>query len=370
MKKINKPSILLSLIICITFYRCESPTTPPLEISDWQLGTFKKLNDKNPVLGLIDSTLFFCPILETDVAWEAKDVFNPTAIVVNDTLFMLYRAEDSVGRYNGTSRIGIAWSLDGTTFHRDSKPILYPDNDFNKKYEWEGGIEDPRIVATDEGFVITYSSYEGKTARLCVASSSNLRNWEKHGPVFSGEWVNLWSKAGSIVSDYSTGSPVAKLINGQYWMYWGDTDIFLATSDDLIHWSPLVDSDKELIKILSPRKNMFDSRLVESGPPAMFTEKGIVLLYNGMNLDPSSDGDPELKEGTYSGGQALFDREDPTQLVDRTSEYFITPDQSYEIVGQIGNVCFIEGLVKYKGNWWLYYGTADSKIAVAVVTED
>jgi predicted GH43/DUF377 family glycosyl hydrolase len=29
-------------------------------------------------------------------------------------------------------------------------------------------------------------------------------------------------------------------------------------------------------------------------------------------------------------------------------------------------VCFLEGLAKYKNNWFLYYGTADSKIAVAI----
>jgi hypothetical protein len=32
---------------------------------------------------------------------------------------------------------------------------------------------------------------------------------------------------------------------------------------------------------------------------------------------------------------------------------------------QVGNVVFIEGLVFFKGRWLLYYGTADSKIAVA-----
>jgi predicted GH43/DUF377 family glycosyl hydrolase len=46
--------------------------------------------------------------------------------------------------------------------------------------------------------------------------------------------------------------------------------------------------------------------------------------------------------------------------------YFMTPDKPYETTGQVNQVCFIEGLVNYKGKWFLYYGTADSKIAVAV----
>jgi predicted GH43/DUF377 family glycosyl hydrolase len=114
---------------------------------------------------------------------------------------------------------------------------------------------------------------------------------------------------------------------------------------------------------MKPREKMFDSRLVESGPPAFITDAGILLLYNGMNLE--TGGDPELPAGTYASGQALFDVNDPSMLIDRSTDYFLHPDQDYEILGQIGNVCFIEGLVDYKENWYLYYGTADSKIAVA-----
>jgi predicted GH43/DUF377 family glycosyl hydrolase len=71
------------------------------------------------------------------------------------------------------------------------------------------------------------------------------------------------------------------------------------------------------------------------------------------------------KSGAYCAGQALFDVNDPTTLVDRTDDYFMKPDKPYEITGQVNQVCFIEGMVPFKGNWYLYYGTADSKIAVA-----
>ena len=42
------------------------------------------------------------------------------------------------------------------------------------------------------------------------------------------------------------------------------------------------------------------------------------------------------------------------------------PDKKYEIEDQIDLVCFLEGLVHFKGTYFLYYGTADSKIAVAI----
>jgi hypothetical protein len=55
----------------------------------------------------------------------------------------------------------------------------------------------------------------------------------------------------------------------------------------------------------------------------------------------------------------------PAAVLRRSRDYFIRPEKEYEITGQIGNVCFLEGLVHFKRRWLLYYGTADSKIAVA-----
>jgi predicted GH43/DUF377 family glycosyl hydrolase len=94
------------------------------------------------------------------------------------------------------------------------------------------------------------------------------------------------------------------------------------------------------------------------------TDKGILLLYNGMNLDEG--GDPLLAKGAYCSGQVLFDASDPTKVLDRLEKNFMMPDKPYETEGQINQDCFIEGLVPFQGKWFLYYGTADSRIAVAV----
>jgi predicted GH43/DUF377 family glycosyl hydrolase len=100
----------------------------------------------------------------------------------------------------------------------------------------------------------------------------------------------------------------------------------------------------------------------------LITEKGILLIYNGMNLD--SGGDPRLAPGAYCGGQALFDLADPSKLIDRLELNFIKPDRPYELTGQVNQVCFLEGLAFFNDKWFLYYGTADSKIAVAVSGSD
>ncbi len=327
---------------------------------------FKKINEANPILQASDG-VFTCPVLKQEVKWEEKDVFNPTAVVRNGAVYLFYRAEDKVGKYGGTSRVGLAIGTDGINFTRMREPVLYPAEDFMNVYEWEGGMEDPRIIENENGtYIMTYTAYDGKVARLCLASSVDLLNWTKHGLVLAGKYIDHWSKSGAIVGKQQGNKVIAEKINGKYWMYFGDTDLFMATSDDLIQWQPVEENGK-LKSVLKPRKGFFDSRLVESGPYALATEKGILLLYNGMNSD--TDGDTDLPKGAYCSGQALFSSTDPTLLIDRLDHYFLKPDQPYEIQGQVNQVCFIEGMVPMNGKWFLYYGTADSKIGVAVMKE-
>jgi predicted GH43/DUF377 family glycosyl hydrolase len=352
------------IFISLFIIQCKSKSASEISSStDWAMTPFVKVDSVNPVLSAGDNS-FICPILNQKVLWDEKDVFNPAAIVRDGKIFLLFRAEDKIGKYAGTSRLGIATSEDGLHFTKMPAPVFYPTTDSMKIYEWEGGVEDPRVVETDDGrYILTYTAYDGNLARLCLASSPDLQNWTKHGLVFGRKYKDSWSKSGAIVARQKDEKIIAEKINGKYWMYFGDTDLFIATSDDLIHWQPVEENGKWK-SVLKPRAGYFDSRLVESGPYALVTEKGIVLLYNGMNLDEG--GDTTLAKGAYCAGQALFDKNDPTNVIDRLEKNFLMPDKDYEITGQVNQVCFIEGLTPFKGKWFLYYGTADSKIAVAV----
>jgi predicted GH43/DUF377 family glycosyl hydrolase len=213
---------------------------------------------------------------------------------------------------------------------------------------------------------MTYTAYDGRTARLAIASSKDLINWTKHGLIFrDAKYKDMWSKSGAIVVEEKDGKNIAKKIDGKYWMYFGDTNLFIATSTDLIHWEVSTNEENQkMISVLHPRMGYFDSRLVEPGPYALYTEAGIVLIYNGSNA--ANFNDPELSKFTYAAGQALFDKDVPYKLIDRTESYFIYPDKDYEKIGEVNEVCFVEGLVHFKNQWFLYYGTADSKIAVAI----
>ena len=346
---------------------------------------FQKYRD-NPVLLPDRENVFDCPI-NGPVRWEEKDVFNPAAVVKDGRVYLLYRAEDTKGRYAGTSRVGIAESEDGFSFHRNEKPVLYPCEDGCFYREREGGCEDPRIAESPDGlYIMTYTAFDGELPQLFVASSRDLLHWDKRGYAFrkaadEGRFdAGFRCKSGAVLCEMRGGRLIAAKINGKYLMYWGEGVIYAAVSDNLIDWEPVKNTksrscaakrsspshikwsgDKRLYCVLDGRKGMFDSWLVEPGPPPVLTERGIVMLYNGA----SKNFIHKPRGIRYCVGRALLDPKDPLTLSRRDATPVLAPELGFETEGQVNRVCFAEGLVFHNGKWILYYGTADSKIAAA-----
>jgi lysophospholipase L1-like esterase len=157
---------------------------------------------------------------------------------------------------------------------------------------------------------------------------------------------------------------IAAKISGRYWMYWGEGSIKLATSDDAIHWVPVEDMHGNLVELLRPRPGHFDSTFPETGPPPVQTNAGIVMLYNGKNAEEG--GDPSLGPNAYAAGEALFEASNPAHLLTQTDKPVLKPELPYEKTGQYAaGTTFAEGLVFFRGKWFLYYGCADSLVAVA-----
>jgi predicted GH43/DUF377 family glycosyl hydrolase len=296
-----------------------------------RLGPWVRLNDGRPVLS------------PRGDGFEAAGVFNPAVVKMGDRFVMLYRAQDA----RGISRLGYATSTDGVTFRRESEPVLSPD----AEYERGGGVEDPRLVRIEDTYYLTYTAYNGKDAQLALATSHDLRRWERKGvilPAYKGRWNVHWTKAGAILPER---------IGGKYWMfYMADArdqrdQTGVAWSTDLQTWTEALDHP-----VLPRRAGRFDSRVVEPGPPPVLTKDGILLLYNGA--------DDRL---VYRTGWALFDRADPTRVLARSEQPLFEPTTAWERVGQVPNVVFVEGLVREPGRWLVYYGGADTHIGVASV---
>ncbi len=369
----NKPLRVLMLLMPLFFSIGAFAQSTINTFPSWAFGEFVRPKVINPIISPDTSSRFLDPMSKKMVPWEANDTFNPAAAVKNGKIVVLYRAEDLYGIGIGfrTSRLGYAESTDGIHFKRNPKPVLFPDNDVAKKYEWPGGCEDPRVAVTELGnYVVFYTEWNRNLPRLGVATSPDLLHWKKYGPIFrkayNGKFNNFANKSASILTTIKNDKQVITKINGKYWLYWGEHHVYGATSTNLVDWDPVVNKNGTLKEIISPRTGYFDSDLTECGPPALLTDKGIILFYNGKNR---SDGkrDKRFNANAYCAGQALFDRNDPAKPITRLDVPFLWPQEKFEKSGQyINGTVFVEGMAYFKKKWYLYYGCADSKVGVAV----
>jgi predicted GH43/DUF377 family glycosyl hydrolase len=327
---LNRRIILSSFLFVAALAFAASPANQPF-------GEWRRLSG-TPILSPRGTT------------WESAGTFNPAVTFVpsknphnsaGGTFVMLYRAQDA----SGTSRLGYAESTDGIHFTRQPEPVLSPEND----YEKDGGVEDPRLVLINGTYYLTYTGYNKKDAQLCLTTSTDLAHWGRQGvilPAYKGKWNVGWTKSGAIVPEK---------INGHYWMYWLGTSadktdqMGLSYSDDLLHWTEATDTP-----VLPSRQGMFDSRVVEPGPPPILTSQGVVLIYNGAD-----------DHFVYRTGVAIFDRRDPRKLIKRTDQPIFAPEKDWEKVGQVPNVVFVEGLLREGDRFLFYYGAADKYIGVA-----
>jgi predicted GH43/DUF377 family glycosyl hydrolase len=299
------------------------------------------------------------PIMRPNPAhdWESAWLYNPSAIVVDEMVWLLYRAQNKAKK----SSIGLAWSTDGFNFTRYENPVL----EATEPYEHIGGCEDPRVVRVNGTFYLTYTGYDNTTARLCLATSPDLVNWKKYGPILPDvtdleyDWQSPmnsysprkeWSKSGAILNERQP--------DGTYHMMFGDSFLYLSNSTDLIHWNYPVDN-----KYYAPKLNIWEQALMESaGPPVKTRDGKWLLMYNGVGTGLGG-----YVPGQYSTGQMLLD---PVKFpngppVARVETPLLQPSTVEEIDGQVDNVVFSEGLVQYKGKWLLYFGAGDAFLSVA-----
>ncbi len=337
--------------------------------ASWRIGPFTRLPAASVIISPRPESAFADPILQRAVPWEALHTFNPAAIVREGKVYMLYRAEDDSGAMQvggHTSRLGLAVSEDGIAFTRQPAPVFYPAPDAQQAREWPGGVEDPRLVESDDGtYVLTYTQWNRQTYSIGIATSRDLTHWTKFGPAFgdTGKYARLQYKSAGILTAPRNGRLVAVRVHGSYWMYWGEGIVHLATSPDLVHWTPVEDAAGKFVDVLSPRPGRFDSSFPEVGPPPVLTTAGIVVLYNGKNS--ATAGDPAIGANAYAAGEALFDAEDPKHLLARDDDPVLKPTMPYEKTGQYAaGTTFAEGLVLFHDRWFLYYGCADSFVAV------
>jgi predicted GH43/DUF377 family glycosyl hydrolase len=319
---------------------------------------------------------------KTNKKFENEGVLNPAVIKVNNTIHLFYRAV-SEGNHSsiGYCKMSSPLVID---FRKDS-PLLFPEHEYELK-----GMEDPRIVEIEGVYYMSYTAFDGVNALGALATSTDLINWEKKGiivPQITYEEFKHYSKSNFKLSEkYIRFNLYRKTfeskednlfiwdknlilfprkINNKFCFLHRikpDIQIVVEINDlkDLTDefWHHYFKVFKKFV-IMSP-KFFHEMSYIGSGCPPIETSEGWLLIYHGVS---------DSTEGyVYSACAALLDLEDPKKEISRLPYPLFSPVEIWELKGEVNNVCFPTGTILDNDNLYIYYGAADERIAVAMIS--
>ena len=206
--------------------------------------------------------------------------------------------------------------------------------------------KDPNVPRTDTSSAI---------AQCGIVRTKNLSNWER-------------------LPDLVTKSPQQRnvvlhpeFIHGKYAFYTRPQDGFIeAGSGGGIGWGLSEKIEHAVIEseIIIDDRAYHTIKEVKNGlgPAPIKTAQGWLQLAHGVRNTAAG-----LRYVLY---MFLTDLKDPAKVIARPGGYFLTPEGA-ERVGDVSNVVFSNGWVKREnGEVFIYYGSSDTRMHVAVSTVD
>jgi beta-1,2-mannobiose phosphorylase / 1,2-beta-oligomannan phosphorylase len=320
-------------------------------------------------------------LTRTDSEFENEGVLNPAVIREGDSVHIFYRAVQK----GNHSTIGYC-RMDGplTIVERLDKPFMIPEFDYESQ-----GVEDARITKIEDTFYMTYTGYDGINARGALATSKDLKHFEKQGlivpPVTYAEFVSIVETSTKVNENY--------WLNQKFYYQATDVDKKSLLWDKNVIFFPRkingkltflhrlrpgiqlvsVKSLKELTKtfwheyflhldkhiVLDPIYEHEES-YIGSGCPPIETKHGWLLIYHGVRRT-------EKGLFIYSACAALLDLNNPVKEIARLPYALFSPEYEWELIGEVNNVVFPTGTALFGDTLFIYYGAADSLIACATV---
>ncbi len=316
---------------------------------------------------------------KTHHIFENEGVLNPGAYQEGDDIHLFYRAV-SKGNH---STIGYC-KLNGplTVVERWNKPLIVPEFDFESQ-----GVEDPRVVKLDGTFYMSYTGYDGISARGAVALSPDLFHFTGKKIVVPGityaEFIFLASETEGKINEnyyknhkfyYQKLDPEKKMllwdknviffpkkIGGKLVFFHrirpGIQMVFIDSLDDLTpeFWDKyfLNIQDHIVMDPVYPHETAY----IGGGCPPIETEYGWLFIYHGVH--------EKNKGRVYSACASLLDLTNPLKEIARLPYPLFSPEFDWECYGEVNNVVFPTGTSLFGDKLYIYYGAADERIACA-----
>jgi beta-1,4-mannooligosaccharide/beta-1,4-mannosyl-N-acetylglucosamine phosphorylase len=284
------------------------------------------------------------PIIQRDLTPSSNSIFNSAVVPFQDQFAGVFRCDNKKREMNlhcGFSKNGIDWMLENTPIEwRCDDPEI-------SRYEYR---YDPRVVWLDNRYYITWcNGYHGPTI----------------GIGYTTDFEQFYFLENALLPFNRNGALFPRKINNKYVMLNrpsdnGHTpfgDIFLSQSPDLLHWG-------EHRFVMGVKPLSWQSTKIGAGPVPIETTEGWLLFYHGVLTSCNGF--------VYSFGAALLDLDHPWKVIYRGGPYLLSPQMTYERVGDVPNVVFPCAALHdpSTGRIAIYYGAADTVTALAFAKMD
>ncbi len=325
-------------------------------------------------------------------AHEVEGVLNPASGRGSDgALYLLPRLVAA----GNVSRIGLARVLvtDGVPRGVQREGVV-----LEPERSWERGIgragtEDPRItwIGALELFVMTYVAFGPLGPRTAVAVSTDLRDWQRLGPVRYGYDdradvdLNLFPNKDTVFFPEPVldpeGEPSLAVLHrpmwdldeislGQgrrapEWLSEKRESIWISfISLAAVHRDPGALAEWRGHRFVAGPEHPFEQLKIGGGPPPVRVPEGWLVLHHGVTgrLERAF---AQQKHVHYAAGGMILDGAEPWRVIARSLEPLMSAETDHERSGIVPNVVFPTAIEEIDGVPYVFYGMADSKIGVA-----
>lgn len=318
---------------------------------------------------MIKVTKYNVILKKTDLSFENEAVLNPATICEENNIHLFYRAVQK-GNYSSIGYCSLKNPF--KVAKRFEKPILSPEFDFESQ-----GMEDPRIVKIDDLYYLTYTAFSGQNALGALATSKDLRHFKKEGLIVP---EIKYSKFKQLVSNCKISPKYFEMNQGELLLMNKDIIFFPRRINNKLFFLQRIKPDIQIVSVNNLKeltKEFWDNYFLHfdknimlapmhsheisyigGGCPPIETKDGWVLIYHGASS--AIDG-----SYIYSSCASLLDLDNPQKEIARLPYKLFTPDQEYELKGDVDKVVFPTGTILIKDTLFIYYGAADERIAIA-----
>lgn len=316
----------------------------------------------------------------SQLKFEEEGVLNPGVIQEAEIVHMFYRAVAS-GNYSTIGYCKFTGPL--TLLERNNDPVVVPEFDYE-----EHGVEDPRIVKIEDTYYLSYTAYDGVNALGALAISNDLIHWEKKGVVVPKiTYAEFQELAGYNLGlnekypRYNEQHRILELDEFQDRLLWDKNLIFFPRRiDGKLYFLHRIKPDIQIVAgvvdiaeltpafwknyllnfdrciVLTP-KYPHEVNYIGGGCPPIETKDGWLIIYHSVH--------DTINGYVYAACAALLDLNNPQKEICRLPYPLFIPELEWEKNGEVNNVCFPTGTALFDNRLYIYYGAADSRIAVA-----